>query len=322
VTLLAGCRGLDQNGDGVFTVDEGRLATAPHRLIGVTDGLRQTVVDLMQLVRVMHVGVDVDGDGIPDLDPTRISYYGHSLGGIYGTVFLAVEPAVRVGVLNAAGAPGSQVLRLSPVGRASLLRPFFANRVPSLLNIGGGTDFDENLPLRNQPPVINTVPGADALQQLIDRQEWYRAQVDAMAYAPYLRQAPLPDVPTKATLFQVAKGDEQVPNPTTTALLRAGELADVATYYRNDLAVAADPLVPTTPHDFLSWIPPALVEPTANVIALAAQEQIATFLASDGQTVINPNPAFFEVPLVPPLPETCHFLFPLPPPGYLVFPPC
>src|SRR5262252_4395862 len=283
VTFLAGCRGIDQNGDGVFTVDEGHSANAPHRLIGVTDGLRQTVVDLMQLVRVMQVGVDVDGDGIPDLDPTRISYYGRSLGGIYGTVFLAVEPDVRVGVLNVAGAPGLQVLRLSPSSRASL-RPSFANRVPSLLNLGGGTDFDENLPLRNQPPVINTVPGADALQQWIDRYEWYRAQVDAMAYAPYLRKAPLPDVPTKATLFQVAKGDEGVPNPTTTALLRAGELADVATYYRNDLAVAADPLVPTTPHAFLFWIPPAVMEPTANVIALAAQEQIATFVASDGQT--------------------------------------
>ena len=321
VTFLAGCRGIDQDGDGDIKVDEGRSATPPHGIIGQSDGFRQTVVDLMQLVRVIQVGVDVDGDGVPDLDPARISYYGQSLGGVYGTVFLAVEPAVRVGVLNVAGAPLVETYRLSPVNRPGL-RASFAARVPSLLNIGGGTDFDENLPLRNQPPVINTVPGADALQQQIDRSEWVGAQGQAAAYAPYLRKAPLEDVPAKSTLFQFAKGDEQVPNPTTTAILRAGELADVATYYRNDLAVAADPLVPTTPHVFLTWVPPVVVEPTANAVALAAQEQIATFFASDGQTVINPDPAFFEVPIVPPLPETCNFLFPLPPPGFLFFPPC
>jgi hypothetical protein len=45
-------------------------------------------------------------------------------------------------------------------------------------------------------------------------------------------------------LFELAKGDEQVPNPTITAILRAGELDDVATYYRNDLAFAVDSNVP------------------------------------------------------------------------------
>jgi hypothetical protein len=64
-----------------------------------------------------------------------------------------------------------------------------------------------------------------------------------------------------------------------------------------------------------------------NAIALTAQEQIAAFFESDGDTVINPDPAFFEVPIVPPLPETCNYLFPLPPPSppfpsYLFFPSC
>jgi hypothetical protein len=61
------------------------LATAPPRTILLTtDGIRQTAADLMQLVRVIEVGVDVDGDGVPDLDPSRIYYFGHSLGGFYG----------------------------------------------------------------------------------------------------------------------------------------------------------------------------------------------------------------------------------------------
>ncbi len=54
-------------------------------------------------------------------------------------------------------------------------------------------------------------------------------------------------------------------------------------------------------------------------IALDAQEQIATFFDSEGGTIINPDPKFFEVPIVPPLPETCNYLFSLPP-GF--FPSC
>ena len=39
--------------------------------------------------------MDANGDGTRDLDPSKISYFGQSFGGIYGTKFLAVEPAVR-----------------------------------------------------------------------------------------------------------------------------------------------------------------------------------------------------------------------------------
>jgi hypothetical protein len=44
-------------------------------------------------------------------------------------------------------------------------------------------------------------------------------------------------------------------------------------------------------------------------IALGAQEQIAVFLATDGVTIIHPDPAgFFEVPVVLPLPEDLSFI--------------
>ena len=39
----------------------------------------------------------------------------------------------------------------------------------------------------------------------------------------------------KDVIVQFAKGDKTVPNPTNTALLRAGNLSDRATYYRYDL---------------------------------------------------------------------------------------
>jgi hypothetical protein len=44
-------------------------------------------------------------------------------------------------------------------------------------------------------------------------------------------------------------------------------------------------------------------------IALGAQAQIATFFASDGETVIHPEPArFFEVPIQGPLPENLNYI--------------
>jgi len=312
VTFPFGGRGSDQDGDGNITSTEGLGAVGPQTIIDATDGLRQTVVDLLQLVRVIQVGVDVDGDGSSALDPSRIYYFGLSLGGFYGTVFLAVEPNVLAGVPNVAGGPFIDFLRLSPFNRP-MVRASLGARVPSLLNIGGGTDFNENLPLRDQPPLINAVPGADPLQEQFDRMEWVSQPGNPVAYAPYIRKEPLEGVPEKSTIFQNAKGDQLVPNPISTALLRAGDLADVATFYRNDLAVAADPLVPKIPHAFLILVPPFSLEPLVNAIALDAQEQIATFFESDGATIINPDSKFFEVPIVPPLPETCNYLFPLPP---------
>lgn len=144
ITFAAGGRGIDQNGDGIIATGEGRNAAPPQQIIANRDGLRQTVVDLIQLVRVIEVGMDVDGDGASDLDPSRIYYFGTSLGGIYGTIFLAVEPNAQAGVLNVPGGPWIELLRLNPFARP-FLGTALASRVPSLINVGG-TTFNENMP--------------------------------------------------------------------------------------------------------------------------------------------------------------------------------
>jgi hypothetical protein len=301
-TVPAGGRGVDQNGDTRIDPTEGVSAVAPRDIIGSRDGLRQTVIDLMQLVRQVEVGVDVDGDGRADLDRGRVYYFGQSFGGIYGTTFLAVEPGVPAGVPNVAGGAISEIVRLGSF--RPLLAAGLAQRVPPLLNLPGG--FDENIPLRNQPPVVNDVPGALPIQELIDRQEWVQHAANPAAYAPHLRRAPLRGVPRKSVIFQLAKGDQTVPNPTNTAILRAGGLADRATYFRNDLAFAADPTVPTNPHSFLT----RLFTPSVAAVALGAQPQIATFFASHGTVTIDPDGPgpLFEVPIAGPLPEELFFL--------------
>jgi hypothetical protein len=107
-----------------------------------------------------------------------------------------------------------------------------------------------------------------------------------------------PTAPTSPIIIQFARGDKTVPNPTTSAILRAGDLVDRATIFRNDLAKAANPAVSSNPHTFLTNLTGA-----GAPYAAAAQQQIATFLASDGATTIDPDGAgpFFETPtsLVP-----------------------
>ena len=55
---------------------EGVNAVGANALISNRDGLRQTVFDLMQLVRMVQGGVDVDGDSAADLSTSRIYYAG------------------------------------------------------------------------------------------------------------------------------------------------------------------------------------------------------------------------------------------------------
>jgi hypothetical protein len=303
VVVDAGGRGIDQDANGSIDSTEGSSAAAPRTIIGNRDGLRQTVVDLMQLVREVEVGMDVDGDGTPDLDRQRIYYAGQSFGGIYGTILLGVEPDIKAGVPNVGGGSITEVARLGSFRPLTAIT--LATRIPSLINVGG-LDFNENIPLRDLPPLVDNVPGAAAIAQVLDRFEWVQQSGNPVAYAAFIRKQPLPGNSAKPVIFQFARGDQTVPNPTTSALLRAGELADRATLYRHDLAFAANPALPKNPHTFLTNIG----LPAAAPYAVQAQTQMAVFFATQGTTVIDPDGAgpFFEVPVVLPLPETLGFI--------------
>ena len=97
VTLPLGGRGVDQDGNGSIDSTEGVSAAPPFTLIGTRDGLRQTAIDLMQLVNVLQEGVDVDGNGADDLSTSRIYYAGQSFGGIYGTQLPGSSPTSAEG---------------------------------------------------------------------------------------------------------------------------------------------------------------------------------------------------------------------------------
>lgn len=307
MVISAGGRGIDQDGNGTIDSTEGVNAAAPRSIISNRDGLRQTVIDLMQLTREIEVGMDVNGDGTADLDASRIYYAGQSFGGIYGTMFLGVESSIKAGVPNVPGGAIIEIARLSPSFRP-LVGISLATRVPSLFPAPDPQfiTFNENIPLRDLPPLVNTVPGAVPIQKFIDNTEWVSQAGNPVAYAPYIRKQPLPGNAPKPVIIQFAKGDMTVPNPTATALIRAGDLEDRATFFRNDLAFAANPAVPKNPHTFLTNIG----VPAGAAFAVGAQSQIAVFFATNGATTIDPDGAglFFEVPVVLPLPETLSFI--------------
>lgn len=308
-TFLEGGRGFDQDGNGQITSAEGSSTffASAQGTIGSRDALQQTVANLMELVRAIQGGIDANGDGLPDLDANRIYYAGQSFGGIYGTIFMGIEPDVRAGVPNVPGGPIIDIVRLSPSFQL-LLTQALAVRVPSLLNAGPPIFFNDNSPLRNLPPVTNNVPGAVAIQTVEDTSRWLSQAGDPVAWAPFIRKNPLPGDLAKSVIIQFARGDKTVPNPTATALIRSGDLTDRATFYRNDIAFPLG-LGLNNPHTFLTSLP--------KPIAIEPQIQIGVFFATDGALTIDPDsvgllpasvPPLFETPIAGPLPEDLGFL--------------
>jgi hypothetical protein len=196
-----------------------------------------------------------------------------------------------------------------------------ATRQPQLLNLPPtpnvpvpfNLNFNENMPLRGQPVVVNNVPGATAIQLLLERNEWVQQSGNPVSYAPLIRKNPPWGHAAKPVIIQYAKGDVTVPNPTSSAIVRAGDLSDRATYFRNDLAYALNPQstanptgVPKNPHTFLTNIGAA----GTVSYAVMAQTQMAIFFASNGTLVVDPDDvgSIFEVPIALPLPEGLNYI--------------
>jgi pimeloyl-ACP methyl ester carboxylesterase len=304
-TLTAGGRAVDLNGDGNLGPYEGCLAANPAQ-VGLSDCFRQTALDLSGLVRVIQGGMDLTGNGKPDLDASKIYYVGESLGSMYGTVFSAIEPNVRASVLNVGGGTTVDIVRWSE-SYHGLAAGLLGMRTPSLLN--AGTSFDDNYVFPYQPVKVNDVPGAIAIQNAFELYEWYESTGDPVAYAPHMAASPLPGVPYKRIMFQFAREDTTMPNMATTRLIKAAN-HPTTWEYRHDIALADGLPLPQDPHPFLvmfigiSGSSVQIPGLDAIFIGQAAQKQVAGFFASDGQAAPDPNTflptslpqGLFEVP--------------------------
>ena len=318
VTIPDAGRGIDQDGNNVIGNTEGGVAAGVRAwTIAERDGQRQTTIDFLQLVQVIKAGMDVDGNGEPDIDSSRIYFLGASAGSMIGTIFMALEPDVVVGALVVTPGVIPEHARWQP-NRRPAIGAALAARTPQLVNSPGLTQidgvaiggpwFNENKPLRNQAPVINSVEGAMDIQRVLEYAEMVAdTGLTPAVWARHLRDAPLPGLSPKSVFYLFAVGDQQAVNPGNSAVIRAGNLADRAVLYRHDLAYPQDPSMPKNPHTFAgSPTNPSLLYRT---VARAAQDQIAAFLASEGTVLIHPEPAYlFEVPITSPLLEALNFI--------------
>jgi len=285
-------RGHDLDGDGKinssegsgpsYTVDANGVPTtpSPQALVGLRDGLIQTVIDNMTLVRALEHGVDIDGNGTIDTcvategDPHPVEYYGQSFGGIYGTMLLGTDPHLAVGVPNVPGGPIVDIARLSSF-RGNIAAQMQANK-PNLLNGGPGRNgFTESIPLRLDPRVTNPVPGAIPIQEYFARGNWLERPGSPETFAPAL--GPGGKFEAKKVIFQTAYTDGTVPNPTANVIYRALGNYPKVWIYRNDRTGTFQ----SDPHGFL-------LNPTLDQRNMG-QEQVSDFITSRGATVTDPD---------------------------------
>ena len=71
-------------------------------LITSRDNLRQAAADLLSL-RKSIASIDLDSDGTPDLDASQVRFLGHSLGGVVGGTYLALDTDVGAATLAMPG---------------------------------------------------------------------------------------------------------------------------------------------------------------------------------------------------------------------------
>ena len=200
------------------------------------------------------------------------------------------------------------VARLGITGRA--LGVEYLNSVnPALLNVislGAPSQayyhdqFNDNYVFRDGPPVVNSVPGAIAIQGAFEAAEWLGILGDPLGYAQHLNAAPLNGVPPKSVLFQFGYGDLEVPNPTESAVIRAAGTQNPGWFFHFEEAAGADPNLlgigvttdgfPILPHRILSN-ETTFEFPSETSIAVAEQQQVASYFAGDGRT--NPDPNAF-----------------------------
>lgn len=266
--------------------------------IGTRDCNLQTVADLSAITRAIRTSAVQRTLGL-ELDPNRVYYIGQSEGAIFGTLFNAVEPNVDAVALSVGGGSSVDIARTAITGRPLALA--YAQHYGLLNVILAGAPpqpyfndpMNDNYVFRDQDVVVNKVPGAVAVQAGFESADWLQMLGDPLSFASHLKLDPLPGVTPKPVLFLFAKGDVEIPNPMNSALIRAAGIEETSWFLQFDLALdtAGDAgyTKPFDPHRLLSY-PGIFSYPNQRSIALAEQQQVATFLGSDGKKDSDPNP--------------------------------
>src|SRR5262249_537280 len=168
-------------------------------------------------------------------------------------------------------------------------------------SVAAGPFFNDNRQVRNQPPVITTTRGAVRIKRYPDRASWAGQAGDPGAYAPLFRADPVTGERPRRVLIEIARSDQSNPTVNAITLLRVGDLESQTVLYRHDAFWPTAPSIFKNAHAFpqVGWRP----------IVISAQEQVATFLASNGTATIAPSPAlYWQAPVSLPIPDELAFV--------------
>jgi pimeloyl-ACP methyl ester carboxylesterase len=227
-------------------------------LLTSRDNFRQAQADLSVLA-VSLASIDADGDSLPDLDASTVSYAGFSLGGITGTAFAAVEPLVPNVFLSAAAGGLARALEASPT---------FGPRIRAGLGAAGiqpGT-ADYDLFFTAFQTVLDSADPVNWITEVADFKNVVLHEVVADTVLPnFVATAPLSG---------------------TEPLIRSAGLTAYSSTLMDPSGIdAAGRFVPPATHS-------SLLSPSASPAAtVEMQKQMASFVASLGKAVVVENAA-------------------------------
>ena len=195
----------DDPNTGFLSVNLG-FFQAFHNFLGVRDNFRQTYVDLLSLVRLLHTHT-IDTALDTALDDTNIFYMGHSLGGLMGSGFVPIEPDLKAALLNATGGGlTSQLFLNSSIGAGAM------GQVEGILGLDPANVFDQfSLSANFTQAIIDPGDGLNSAGLLLS-----------------------PATGAPRNVIQVEDfGDQVVPNPSNEALAVAAGLPIFDPFVRN-----------------------------------------------------------------------------------------
>lgn len=229
-------------------------------LLTSRDNLRQAQVDLSTLALNIPE-MDIDGDGIADLDGSNINFVGISLGAMVGTPFLAVEPTVGNGVLSAPGGGIANLLAGSET---------FGPRIRAGLEQAGVEPFS--------PEYFQFLWVAQTVIDPADPINW-----GAVAAAQ------------NSVLLQEVLGDEVVPNTVEGAPLSGTEPLIRIMGLEAITETTQDPMGIRGAVRMLEGSHGSLLSPAASPAATAEmQRQAASMVASGGVLVVIGDPSLIQ----------------------------
>jgi len=190
VVLAGDWIGLTDRQIGVAAVAANDLNTADR----ITEKLAQSVIDFIAIEQAsrgpLHAAPQLAYNGAPIIDPSRVYYFGASLGGIMGTSFMAYDPYVTRGVLGVPGGPWSLLFE----------RSFAWNAL--------------------QGPAHASYSDPANFQILVSLLAMRFEPYDPITAAPHVLANNFPDTPQKQILMYEALGDCLVANITSETLSR------------------------------------------------------------------------------------------------------